>query len=308
MENKISLSTKLPYVIRAEELLNILWLSNPILDSTILVSNMSKMLTIYLDKRLPNKEMLERIDDKIEMYKELGLDEKSCVNLAMNIAELDTQRLTELINIDEQEMFKNKLVELAEEAIKLRNQRENKRDNEFGALLSYLEEEKKMEKKEAIEARENELNAMSSLYDERMRNKEKDYLTELISRDDEIIKTINREISGLQNSINRRTHRIFSFIIVSGLLGLTFIVLFKIVPRWDIFEPIIWAIGLFPIYISGFLYVIMGKNIRPKKAIENVEHFINKSFFLEMESKKTEKNIVIKRHDELLEKINFYID
>jgi hypothetical protein len=307
LENKVTISTKLPYIIRAEELLNILWLSNPIMDSTILTSNVSRMLTVFLDKKLPNKEMLSRIDEKIENLQDYDLDEEACVNLAINIAEVDTRKLTELINTEEKEVIKEKIYELASMAIKSRKEEEEKRNKEFGELLVYLEEENKIEKKEAMDAREKDLNVMNLLYDERMRNKEKEHNDELMARDKEAIENIDNDIAMLNEQVEKNSHGIFSLAIILGLAGLAFIVIYKIIPFWQIYEPIVWAVGLLPCFIYGIMYVIVGHTIKPDEAIKNIKRLFNKDLFERLAKKEKEKENVLKRYNQLVEKDKYSI-
>lgn len=302
LENKVSTSVQLPFVIRADELLNILWLSNPIMDSTFLTSNILRIMTVFLEKKLPDKEMLARIDEKIENLKEYGLDENACVNLAINIAEIDTRQLTELINIEEHELFVEKISELALNAMKSKRTEEERKNKEFGELLEYLEDEKKIEKKEAMDLRERELSTMVSLYDERMRNKEKEYITELKLRDEELIKNIDNDIADINRQIEKRTHVVFSFIVFTWLAGIIFVILNKIIPSWQIFEPVIWAIGLLPHAFSGILYIAIGHTINFNEAKRNIKYFINKNALEKVKQKEMEKEDAVKRYNKLLEK------
>ncbi len=299
LENKITQTTQLPYIIRAEELLNVLWLSNPMFDSNVIISNVSRMMTLHLDQKLPDKEMLRRIDEKIEKFSDLGLDKEACVELALNIAEVDTKQLVELLNIDEKDKFNEMLLEMAVTSRKIKDEKERERIKEYDELLVYLEEEKQIEKGEAIAAMEKKIIDIRSQYDDFSRIKEREHLDDLLVRDSETKSLIEEDIIAIKARCKRKERIVFMPIIVLIIIGLLYIILAKVINDWQNVEPWTYIISLIPIIFAGILYIFTGKSISYKKAINNIKEFINHNDISILRSKENELNIVNKRIEEL---------
>jgi len=308
LENKITQSTRLPYVIRAEELLNILWLANPILDSSILISNIARMMTLHLDKKLPDKDMLCRIDEKIEKFGDLGLDKEACVELALNIAEVDTRQLNALLNIDEKDQFNEKLIEMALDARRSKDDKEKQKIKEYDELLVFLEEKKQIEKVEALAAMQKSIIDMRSDYDDYARLKEKEHIDELLVRDSEALGHVNDEIRDLQDKCIKRIRFAFTPFIALSIIGIVIFLLLKVIPNWQSAAPWTYAIGFIPIITTAIIYVFTGRNIKYSDAIDNIKMKINKKVLERIKVREIEKGKIEKRMADLLSKKDRIID
>ncbi|KYC46410.1 MAG: hypothetical protein AMQ22_02148 [Candidatus Methanofastidiosum methylothiophilum] len=308
MENKITQHTRLPYAIRAEELLNILWLANPILDSSILISNIARMMTLHLDKKLPDKDMLRRIDEKIEKFADLGLDKEACAELALNVAEIDTKQLNALLDIDEKEQFNEKLLEMAIDAKKSRDEKEKQRIKEYDELLIFLEEEKQIEKGEALAAMEKSISDMKSEYDDFARLREKEHIDELLIRDAEALKNINETIFDLTELIRKRERLIFTPFVLLSVAGIIAFILNNVIPDWQNTEPFIYIIELIPLIITAVIYIITGKTIKFSESISNIKKIINRRNLYKLHNKESDKNNIEERIRNLKRKKDSIID
>jgi hypothetical protein len=288
LENKISHSTHLPYIIRAEELLNILWLCNPILDSSILASNVSKILTLHLEKKLPDKEMLSKIDAKLENYADYAIDEEACADLAINIAELDTKQLVALLNTEEKDQFKERLLEAAIDAKANAEKNEKTRIQDYNQLLEILEQENISASKTAAQKHYQEVEELKDLYDNYAKMKEKDLLDAMILRDGEELYRIESDVVDLVNQAKGRFRFFSSIFLISLLFGLTIFILLFVLPDWQHAEVYTYIFSLLPVVLWIIFYLITGHSFSPVKGLQNIKNMINKNLMGKIDRKKVE--------------------
>lgn len=303
LENKVTSSTRLPYVIRAEELLNILWLASPVFDSSMIISNIARIMTLHLDKKLPDKEMLRRIDEKLDKFADLGLDLEACAALAINIAEADSRQLNDLLDIDEKGQFKEKILELALAAKASKDENDKRRIKEYDELLVFLEEEKELERTEALVAMEQGLLDMRSKYDDYSRLQERKHNEELLVRDREVLVNIDETINDLNGRCLNRERLVFSPFIIASVCGLIYLAVTKIIPHWSSAAPFTYIIGLAPLVFTGLIYVLTGRTIKWSTAIERIRQQINKTLYPKIDQRKSDRERVRKRIGELEKRI-----
>lgn len=299
LENKISSKTRLPYIIRAEELLNVMWLLDPTKNSAITRSNIANIFSTYLNKSLPNREMLKKLDEKIKSLEGLPIDIDDCVNMAVNISLADSSELEDIFRTDELGKLQEKMsvlsarlrrkkedeiretAEHANKFLKILEDRLDDEERQKGRIAEMLQhaENKAREKEELISSIKREQEAES----ERMENdknlqiliQKKNHLDEMIKRSSDEIEHIEKDINELETTIGRRRTLVIramqAFVIVSGaLLGVKFII-----PNWNLFEPITYIIGIIAaVYVS--LSALINKTLNPKKWIDNTVNIIAK--------------------------------
>lgn len=294
LEKKSSYSTAMPYIIRSEELLNILWLSNPCFDTQIVNSNLARLLSLHLEKKLPNKEMLGRIDDKISKYAKLGLNEKDCVDLATSISEVDTKQLEQLLAADEEDIFKQKLAECAGIARERRRIKDESSTEEFNRIINFIEEMHEIEKKDAIIAIQIELESKHKKFDSTAKSIQHKLLEDIISRDNDEVYQITTSISLLEIKQTKRIRLVLSSIFAVNIFAII-IFLLAICKDWSKNEPITYALLFAPFIFSSLFYIITGKSFNFDLAKKNISYLLNKRTISEINCLETRKEIIEKR-------------
>ena len=275
-ENKVSIETSLPYLIRAEELLNILWLSNPICDSSILTTNLSKIMTMHLYKKLPDKKMLSSIDAKIAKYSGLSLNKKDCTDIALNLAHTDSKKLKELLEIedDNEEGFNSKLQEIAKDTIQKKQAQEKKEAETYEQLLDMIMDESYLVNQKMSELR--------GTYDNAFAEAEKRHLEEIIKRDEDNLQTLTKQIAKLNGESKKRSFVVFSITAMLLILGLIVISFGYIFPEWEESQVFLFFVSKSVFWIAIVFYILTGKSINVFTARENIANIINRKLIMEI--------------------------
>lgn len=304
LDNKISSYTSMPYIIRAEELLNILWLSSPTFDTQLVNSFVTRMLSMHLEKKLPDKDMLARIDEKIDFFAQLGLNEKDCVDLANSISEFDTTELNLLLLEEEHGIFKNKLAEFADIARQHKTNYEKKINDEFSRIINFLESQHMIQKKETIESLQNKMIGLQTTYEDNSKDKDKIYLEELINRDADELKQIEGDISIIKREIDKKFKFISYLVVLVIILSFLYIALTKIVPFWSNVEPFTYIIACTVIIVTSAYIFIHGESFNFVIASKNIKLKLNKGKYLRLNELLSRKELLHKRMEDNTEKIN----
>ncbi len=97
-----------PEIIKVDDLLNILWLSNPTIDITsddVATMGITSLVSYTLNSSLPKARIIKELDDNIQKYRETyKITDRDVVNLSTRIASRqikDVQELNELAYKDE---------------------------------------------------------------------------------------------------------------------------------------------------------------------------------------------------------------
>jgi len=150
-----------PEIIRVDDLVNILWLSNPAINKMVTNKDLteigiSSIISFTLSKDLPKAKVLKELDDNINKYSKEKISEVDIVRIAKRIANKqlkDIEELNALANNDgdlfnqrlSEEAFKQKEIEI-NTAYKLNNAFDNLKE------LSIQAEKEKLEYKNKNEA------------------------------------------------------------------------------------------------------------------------------------------------------------
>ena len=96
----INNSTSLPEIIKVDDLLNILWLSNPgmgVFNDTDMVDiGLTSLVAFTLNKSLPKARIIKELDDNIQKYKDENITERDVFLLSTRIANGQIRNLEEL--------------------------------------------------------------------------------------------------------------------------------------------------------------------------------------------------------------------
>ena len=244
VENKITSKTQLPYIIRAEELLNILWLLNPTNNSIISRANISRVFSLFIDRKLPGRDILNKLDRRIRGIQSVPIDIQDCVNIAVNLSVLDSKELEELYSIEEDSALKEKLVELSIIATKKKDIEIQEGIKSANQVIAFLEEKKKKEtyEKEKTKAtlvrRENELAEKKKEINIRELRLKVEHLTILKERDEEELKEIDDRLITLGNRKDKRRNNLSISLACLITISIIVIGIIYIIPNWDMIEPI----------------------------------------------------------------------
>ncbi|WP_141107319.1 hypothetical protein [Lutibacter flavus] len=120
--NKTKRNGYLPAAIRAEELVNILWLSNPMVKETFKSSEfaslgITRLISTTLSDSLPTSKVLRQLDNNIQKYSKQNITAEDCVLAASKIAEKRENEIIDLNLLAETNSgdFISKINEFAEE-------------------------------------------------------------------------------------------------------------------------------------------------------------------------------------------------
>jgi len=131
-----------PEIIRADELLNILWLANPNLsiDANELVDiGLSSIVAYTLNSSLPKASIIRELDENIQKYRGETITDKDILLISSRISHRqlkDIAKLNSLANTNEQE-FANRIKQEAQK----QQQEENERIQKLDKLFQKFEKE-----------------------------------------------------------------------------------------------------------------------------------------------------------------------
>ena len=127
-----------PEIIRADNLLNILWLSNPSINTSLANSELvdmglTSLVAFTLNESLPKTRIIKELDDNIQKYKSQDITDRDVYLLSSRIANNqihNIENLNELANRDTKE-FNRRIKEEADKQEKIEADRTKKLDELF---------------------------------------------------------------------------------------------------------------------------------------------------------------------------------
>lgn len=137
-ENHFSKAGYLPETIKADDLLNILWLSNPQVNKNIDSQDLAEigltsMISLTLNNNLPKSRILRELDDNIHKYAKENISDTDIVRVATRITNKqlkDIEALNDLADKDK-EKFVKRLEEEASKQKKIEETRQKKLEDLF---------------------------------------------------------------------------------------------------------------------------------------------------------------------------------
>ena len=308
VENRINISTKLPYMIRAEELVNILWLLNPTAGSKITHIMISRVFSSFLEKRLPSKETLAQLDERIQSMEGLLIDQDDCRDIMVNLAVIDGRQLTQLIENNDDEIFSSQMAELAQQARKRKLMEEQDEQARIQSLIDKIKEKYEAEvvaltldKDQATQKLKlenfNQLNKVKSDSDSVRLREKVSSLSALRGRDQEEKEKLESDLMQPETRVDRiqfLIKRVVLFLLVPIVGLVTFLI---ILPHWNFLEPILWGVNFLIIIVIALVPTI-GKSINPDLAFERIAKRICHQDARRIESNRPRINILQKRIDE----------
>lgn len=143
VDNLRIIDKKQPEIIKADDLLNILWLSSPAINSKINVEELANIgltssISLTLNKNLPKSKLLKELDDNISKYSEENISDSDIVRVATRIT---NKQLTDIEEINElaktnKEQFVKRLQDEADLQKKIEKEQIRKIDIVFKTFKS----------------------------------------------------------------------------------------------------------------------------------------------------------------------------
>ena len=153
-----------PEIIKADDLLSIMWLSNPKINSLIPSSNiasigLSSLISLTFTESLPKTSIIKEFEDNIQKYRTVDITDEDIVRVATRIADkqlTNIEELNKLANQDTELFIKNleleskKQLEAEKERIKGLSKIVNKLKNEIDGIEEIKENNKKNKESVAV--------------------------------------------------------------------------------------------------------------------------------------------------------------
>lgn len=306
-ENKLTINTKLPLVIRVEELVNLLWLLNPYNDTKLVKTEISKIFSMYLKKKLPNKELLIAIDRKNRNYKKLGITKKDCTEMAFQINEASNEELGNILSINEEQRYFEEMGKLATELIKRKERREDIIIEYTEAIIDQTWTEKNKDLlSENQGLRDKAVTAQNVVQESIIHTK--NVLFGQQKTLNELIQNIEERINELQKPIDTLTITLQLVFISIGLFIITYSGIKVIVPNWSKIEPFTF---IFELTLPLIIIILELVGFKKETKLFSFSHFISsiiykknitKSLQLknDLVTKYKEREVLINRIDEII--------
>jgi len=136
-----------PETIKADDLLNILWLSNPQVNKSIETNDLAEIgltsaISLTLSKDLPKSNIIRELDDNIHKYAKEGISDTDIIRVATRITNKQLKDIEELnlLASNDKEEFVKRLQEEANRQKKIEETRIQKLENVFKNISKRTDE------------------------------------------------------------------------------------------------------------------------------------------------------------------------
>lgn len=240
-----------PEMIKVDDLLNIIWLSNPQINLSrdeIIDMGVTSLISYTINSSLPKSRIIKELDDNIQKYRnDYNLTDKDVVNLSTRIANRqikDVDALNQLAKNDVQAFaMRVKDESRKEELAKTVSARKfEELFKAAGNLIKELQSNKENlqrkheERMEALDARESALQIESDRLKgkESEMNRERDVLSSQLSEKDVLLRNIydkyckdmkSKREDYLQHIVSRHKNNIIILMVILGFIFITVFVL-----------------------------------------------------------------------------------
>jgi hypothetical protein len=242
-----------PEIIRAEDLVNILWLTSPNVSSTEIIDvGLTRLISSAYSNTLPSNRLLRQLDEKIDKYAKGVVSPRDIVLLANAVADRTVKNLDRLEEATEDNFAAEIQIAARDEEAKQR-----RRDELTNALIAEksLASEKRIEqiKSDLIQRSQHDLDEIAT----RLTSvHSREILTQKLEFSRSRLRDLSNERDLLIVFNNRYTLESDKYATKATVIAVVLIpiiliaLMYKI--GWDTFEPITYAIGL-TTYTFAFL-------------------------------------------------------
>lgn len=223
-----------PETIRADELLNILWLANPNLSNSVNTSELvdiglSSIVAFTLNSSLPKASIIRELDENIQKYRGDTITDKDILLISSRISHRQLKNIAELnalANSNEQE-FANRIKGEAEKQQQEENERIQKLDSLFQKFEKRIADLDKT--KQEFKEKKNELDGeiKSSAEVSSSKDKQIDELKERLTgierqREEERKKQLEKDIKKYTDDEVEKWRQRTNYELVAWLVGFMF--------------------------------------------------------------------------------------
>lgn len=245
-------------LIRAEDLINILWLTNPKINiEEVAEIGLTQLVSITINNALPNSRVLKELDENIQKYAVDKIDPADCIRLASNVASKTVLSMNniEALNITAKESAVNFVNQLKEYIEKSKSEEKSKADATnilIGGLKIDLEKQLK-EKETSLKGQyEKEIKEGKQVIVEK---------DKLVSQANENILKAKSEdfkkFNSIKASLDKRAVRSaeikLAFIIAFYIIEFLVLLFCTIIFGWSKMAPFVYFISSCSV-IAGYIY------------------------------------------------------
>lgn len=255
----------LPEIIRAEDLVNLLWLTNPLVktDETVEIG-LTRMVSCAVGNSLPSARVIKELDENIQKYAQNNIDPRDIVRVANKIANKTITNLDQLNQTAKEDPteFVKKLQRIADKDRDV----ESRREAEIKELLLNIQEEAEQKLKDTIDdLKESHKHNIESIKDVLQNEFYKKYSEQEITGKNNQLSELERAFEPLRKTklsydknAGRKAHYVLFSIISIPIIALI-VIMFRV--GWKKFEPWTLPITLFPLFLSYIYFAIRNKEM-----------------------------------------------
>ena len=253
-------------LIRAEDLVNILWLSTPNVDFVKMADlGLTQLISATLSHSLPNSIVLKELDQNIQKYAIEKLEPEEFHRVAQSVADktlsnLELEELNRIAKISPVE-FVNKLKEYSD---KFKIEQE-KKEATTNAMINRL----KIDWERQVKEKEEELNKKFSSEIERGKgNLIKEKENRLEEREKEYA-NFDKIKAALDQKARKQTDKEFWLFILFYFCLFTSLVLIHFIQGWNKIEPLLTYSSFVLLFLNFIYFSITKKTFNPASFYRN---------------------------------------
>jgi hypothetical protein len=257
----------LPEVIRADNLINILWLTNPLINVSDVVNiGLSKLVSCAISNSLPNIRVLKELDANMQKYSIKGVKPEEIVRVASAVANktiINLEELNKLADTKPEEFIK-KIHDISKSVEK----NEKLKDERFNTFLEELANNS--EKRISIKIKELEKNYLLKVDEISKANLHEKQIIEnnLIQTRKEAYSKLKPTADYIERKSRKNATLLMSIFTVFPLIAILIIYVFIDKKK---FEFYIFPISLAPAIFSYLFFIIFKKENNPQVIFENLK-------------------------------------
>jgi hypothetical protein len=265
----------LPEIIRAEDLVNLLWLTNPLVrtDETVELG-LTRLVSCAISNSLPSARVIKELDENIQKYASDKVEARDIVRVANVIANKTITNLEQLNKTarENPEEFVRKLQRISDKEKSV----EETRKNELKDLLLQIREDADAKLKETIDELKSEHSKnldliRTTLQDEFTKKLVDQQMIEKQNQLDTLIKAfepLQKVKDSYDNHAEKNANWVLFFIIIGPII-LVCIIYFKI--GWSNIEPWTFLLAFIPTVLSYLYFAIKKKDFSIKSLWEDLK-------------------------------------
>lgn len=221
----------LPETIRAEELVNILWLSNPRINSADIADiGLTKLVSSTITHSLPNTRIIKELDENIQKYAKDKIEAVDCVRVANLIANKTITNLEDLNSLAKKspDEFILKLKEYSYRERNIQKRKELKTKQLIEELKNEFQEQIIQKEKDLKEKFDGDIKSLkTNLAQEKseaitnLKNENKEQL--IIKKEEELnrLRNNNKILSDTHNGLLKNSQRYATYILILLFIACT---------------------------------------------------------------------------------------